>query len=154
MLYDAANSKLSIGGRFTTIGAASVVDIIPAETRNRIARLTTGATATLDAWDPNAGGSLTEVRAIAHDTANGFVYLGGTFATIGGTGRNRIARVSDGATATLDAWDPNVSVASGAAIINAILLYPASSRLIIAGNFDAIVNQVDSLGNDIAGLDT
>jgi hypothetical protein len=153
MLYDAANSKLYIGGNFTTIGAASVVDIIPATTRNRIARLTTGTNATLDNWNPNAGGSGTEVRGIAHDTANGFVYLGGNFTTIGGTGRNRIARVSDGATATLDGWDPNVSNVGPAAFVSRFLLYPVSGKAIIAGQFDAIVNQVNSLGNDIAGLD-
>jgi hypothetical protein len=154
LLYDAVNGKLYIGGTFTSIGASSGVDITPAETRNRIARLTTGATATLDAWDPNAGGSGTEVQFIAHDTANGFVYLGGSFTTIGGTTRNRIARVSDGATATLDGWDPDVSIASGTAAVRRILLYPVSGKAIIVGNFDAIVNQVDTLGNDIAGLDT
>jgi hypothetical protein len=153
ILYDAANSKLYIGGGFTTIGAASVVDIIPATTRNRIARLTTGTNATLDNWNPNAGGSGTEVRGIAHDTASGFIYLVGTFTSIGGTARNRIARVSDGATATLDGWNPNVSIASGTAEIRRILLYPASKKAIIVGNFSAIVNQVDTLGNDIAGLD-
>jgi hypothetical protein len=116
--------------------------------------LTTGATATLDAWDPNAGGSGTEVQFILHDTANGFIYLGGSFTTIGVTTRNRIARVSDGATATLDGWDPDVSIASGTASVRRILLYPVNGKAIIAGNFDAIVNQVDTLGNDIAGLDT
>jgi len=152
MLYDAVNGKLYIAGTFATIGASSVVDIIPAETRNRIARLTTGTNATLDAWNPNAGGSGTEMRAIAHDTANGFVYLVGTFTTIGGTGRNRIARVSDGATATLDGWNPDVSIASGTAAVRRILLYPVFGKAIITGEFDAIVNQVDTLGNDIAGL--
>jgi hypothetical protein len=154
ILLDGANGKLYVGGLFTSIGAASGADITPATTRNRIARLTTGTNATLDAWNPNAaGGASPYVRSIAHDAANGFFYLGGTFTTIGGTGRNLIARVSDGATATLDAWNPNVSAASGTAIINATLLYPANGKAIIAGNFDAIVNQVDSLGNDIAGLD-
>jgi hypothetical protein len=154
MLYDAVNGKLYIGGTFTSIGASSGVDIIPATTRNRIARLTTGTNASLDAWNPNAGGTSTTVQVILHDTANGFIYLGGSFTTIGGTGRNRIARVSDGATATLDGWDPNVSIAAGTAVIRAILLYPVLGKAIIAGQFDAIVNQVNSLGNDVAGLDT
>ena len=153
MLYDAANSKLYIGGGFQTIGASSGVDIIPATTRNRIARLTTGTNATLDAWNPNAAPLTTYIQDIAHDTASGFIYLVGTFTTIGGTARSRIARVSDGATATLDGWDPNVSVASGNAVVRSILLYPVNGKAIIAGGFDAIVNQVDSLGNDIAGLD-
>jgi hypothetical protein len=154
ILYDAANSKLYMGGTLTSVGATSGADITPAQTRNRVARLTTGASATLDGWDPNVSIATGDaVSAIAHDTANGFVYLGGIFTTIGGTGRNRIARVSDGATATLDGWDPNVSVAIGTASVNRILLYPAPGKAIIVGNFSAIANQVDSLGNDIAGLD-
>jgi hypothetical protein len=154
LIFDAANSKLYVGGDFTSVGAASGVDITPAQTRNGAARLGTGASATLDAWNPNVGGATKTVFGMNHDTLNGFLYLYGSFLSVGGTTRNRIARVSDGATATLDtAWDPNVSNPSNAAVTQG-LLFPVVGKLIIAGEFNTIVNQVDTLGVNVAALDT
>ena len=150
--YDAANGKLYLGGNFSAVGGTGA-DFASA-TRNRIARVTTGATATLDAWDANVStGSFIDPNGITHDAANGFLYLGGPFTQVQSTTRNGIARVSDGATATLDAWNPSVTITSGTLGIRGIALHPVVPKAIIIGNFDAIANNVDTLGNDIAGLD-
>jgi hypothetical protein len=103
--------KLYVGGDFTSTGGTGAD--YAATTRSRIARITTGATATCDAWRPDFSGSVGSVSALLLDGA-GKLYVGGAFTSTGGTGadyaattRNRIARITTGATATCDAWRPD-----------------------------------------------
>lgn len=79
--------------------------------------------------------------------------MGGAFATLATVARLKLGRVSDGVTATLDAWDPSMSIASGFAQPYGLLLAANAPNAIVVGNFSAIANNVDSQGNDIAGLD-
>jgi hypothetical protein len=149
LALDTANGKLYVGGVHTPMGGTGA-DFV-STTRNRIARVTTGASATLDAWNPNATG---EMKAVTLDLNAGFVYLAGFNMTlVDGVTRNNLARVSSGATATLDAWNPSVTVASGTPSVWRLLIVPGVSQAIAVGNFSAVANHVDSVGNDIAGLD-
>ncbi|MBI5770411.1 MAG: M36 family metallopeptidase [Verrucomicrobia bacterium] len=87
-LANAPDGGLFVGGSFTTIGG---------RTRNRLAKLR--ADGTLDpAFDPGAGASST-VYAFA-PMADGKVYVGGGFSTLGGATRNGLGRLN--ADGTLD----------------------------------------------------
>jgi hypothetical protein len=149
IVLDSANGKLYIGGAFTTVGGLGAN--FGSTPRSRIARVTTGASAMLDAWDPNASGT---VRHVVHDPAAGFVYLAGVFLQVSATTRRCAARVSDGATATLDAWDPNVTITVPPAQVYRLFRDSVVAKAIIVGNFSAVSNHADSVGNDIAGLGT
>lgn len=91
---DAAGA-VYVGGDFTGSGG---------ELRRRIARLDGAGTGAADAsWNPNANAP---VHSLALD-ASGNLYVGGTFTSIGGQVRNRIARLATtGAGAADPGWDP------------------------------------------------
>ncbi len=86
---DADNSIIYFGGEFTTIGAT---------TRNNAAAMNYGGS--LAAWNPNlsttAGDQVNAIALIADH-----VYIGGTFATVGGTARVNLAKISKAAAGTL-----------------------------------------------------
>ena len=87
------DSTLYAGGAFTLIGG---------ESRRRLAALDT-ATALATAWAPDVNDGV--VNAIALDSKQSTLYLGGTFTNVGNQSRNRVAaiRTSDG---TLTEWNP------------------------------------------------
>ncbi|MBX7223761.1 MAG: hypothetical protein K1Y36_27855 [Blastocatellia bacterium] len=90
------DGKILVGGPFAVIGG---------QTRNRIARLNPDGT--LDTlFDPNASTVASTINTITVQV-DGKILVGGTFTTIGGQTRNRLARLNfDG---TLDpVFDPNV----------------------------------------------
>jgi hypothetical protein len=75
-------TRLYVGGSFSTLGGV---------TRNRVGVVST-ATGTLDtAFNPNANAT---VLAIAASPDGSRVYIGGDFATVGGTSRRYVATVS------------------------------------------------------------
>jgi alpha-tubulin suppressor-like RCC1 family protein len=84
------------GGDFTNIGG---------QNRNRIAKLSSSGAGAADAtWNPSANNS---VRALRADGV-GNLYVGGSFTSIGGQSRNRIARLSMSGIGAADAtWDPD-----------------------------------------------
>jgi hypothetical protein len=122
--------KLYLGGRFTSTGGTGAD--YTSRTRNRIARITTGATATCDDWRPDFNGEVTTT--LLDDS--GKLYVGGWFSTTGGTGadyasttRNRIARITTGATASCDAWRPDFSSVVTTALLD------DSGKLYVGGWF-------------------
>lgn len=94
------------GGDFSSIGG---------QTRNRIARLSgSGAGAADPAWDPSASSA---VSALALD-GQGNVYAGGSFTSIGGQARNRIARLSGSGAGLADpAWNPSATAPVSALVV-------------------------------------
>jgi uncharacterized delta-60 repeat protein len=77
-----SDGKILIGGWFTAVGS-------PATTRNYVARL--NADGSLDTgFNPNASSIIRTVR----EQSDGKIIIGGGFTTVGGTARNRLARLS------------------------------------------------------------
>ena len=125
------SSFIYIAGNFTTINRST--------TRNYIARISlTDTSGTVDSWNPNASA---EVKTITTDSS--FIYVGGSFTTLGGTARNRAGRYnkSDG---TLNTWNPNV----GSSVVNKIAV--DSSHVYIGGNFTSINTVPSSTRNRLA----
>lgn len=92
---------LYVGGNFTAYGSNS--DVL----RNRLLRIVLANGALDSDWNPDCSG---DVYAIAADTVNNLLYIGGLFTTVGGVSRNRIARIPLGdsnPTGVVDSWDPN-----------------------------------------------
>jgi uncharacterized delta-60 repeat protein len=123
------DGRIVVGGTFTTVGGV---------TRNRIARVTSGGALDLS-FNPNAssGGSTVSALALHPD---GRIVVGGTFTTIGGVTRNRLALL--GADGTLDAaFNPNLDNAVAAIVVQ------SDGRVVAAGSF---VNASGTLRNRIA----
>ena len=82
-----SGGNLYVGGSFTSFGSS------PTTTRNRIAAFAV-STGSLTAWDPSATGGYVNAIAVNGST----VYAAGTFTTIGGSSRNRLAALEANAT--------------------------------------------------------
>lgn len=116
-------NELFIGGFFTSVDG---------QARNGIAKLSTTGVGNADAtWNPDAGfGSVFTIAALGND-----VYVGGSFSSIGGQSRNRIAKLSAiGAGAADPLWDPNAN-----AIVTAITA--TDEGIFIGGTFTNIGGQ-------------
>jgi hypothetical protein len=88
------------------------------------------ATGQLDAgWNPNAGGTVEVIR-----VTNGTVYVGGSFTTIGGQTRNRIAKLDTVSGAVDATFNPNVNG-------EVYEIAPVNSSLYVGGRFTTIDGQ-------------
>jgi hypothetical protein len=124
-----------VGGDFTDIGGQG---------RNGIARLDTLTdTNQADGWNPDATGG--SVYALTLDGTD--LYAGGSFTSIGGQARNRIARL-DTLTDTnqAESWNPD---ATGSSVF--ALALDGMDHLYVGGGFTSIGGQNR---NNIARLDT
>lgn len=110
-----------VGGSFTSAGGS---------TRNRIARF--NANGTLDTeFNPNASTSRSVVNAIVVQP-DGKILVGGSFTRIGGSTRNRIARLNTNG--TLDTgFNPNVR--NG--IVNTIAIQ-SDGKILVGGTFTSV----------------
>jgi uncharacterized delta-60 repeat protein len=119
-----ADSKVLIGGSFTTVRGAS---------RGRIARL--NGDGTVDAtFDPGRGADSSV--AVVFNDSNGRVWVGGAFSNFNGVVRNGLCRLNpDG---TLDrGFDPGLEPGSR---VGAIVAQP-DGRVLVAGEFRRIAGQ-------------
>jgi hypothetical protein len=108
-----------LGGDFT---------LVEGEARSRLARVSATGAGTLDElWDPSvSGGTVSALALSATD-----VFAGGTFTTVGGQGRARIAKLSADTGAPDPAWNPG---ANGA--VNTLLV--SGGNLFVGGAFTTI----------------
>lgn len=127
-----SGTDLFVGGDFGSIGAQS---------RNRIAKLTTTGTGTADAtWNPNADNY---IRALALNGTE--LFVGGAFTNIGGISRSRIAKLNTIGTGTANVtWNP---ISNGP--VWSLLL--VGTELYVGGSFSNIGAQNR---NNIAKLST
>jgi hypothetical protein len=87
-----------IGGYFNQVGSVE---------RNHIAHILANGSVDLN-WDPNANGSGNNTTVLALAVDGSTVYAGGSFSSIGGQTRNRIAALN-ATTGIATAWNPNIS---------------------------------------------
>jgi trimeric autotransporter adhesin len=125
-------STVYLGGDFINLGG---------QARNRIGEVSTVA-GTATAWNPNAptANQLVAALELVGDT----VYAGGTFTTIGGQTRNRIAALST-ATGLATTWNPDAT--GGTPRINSIAVGPHT--LYAGGQYTTLGGE---FRNRIAGL--
>ena len=129
LYLDSTRNLLYVGGEFSSIGG---------QTRNNLAGITT-STGIATSWNPNVtgnDGSYTPiVNAIAFDSANGLIYIGGLFTSVGGQSRQRIAAINT-TTGLATGWNPNIS--DNTPSIKALSLNSASGVLYAAGLFNFV----------------
>ena len=124
-----SGSDVYVGGIFTTLNT-------PAVTRNRLAKIPlSSSSGNVDpSWDPSPNGL--GVNALAVSGTD--VYAGGSFTTIGGQSRNRIAKLSStGTGAANEIWDPN----AGIAFPGVSALAVSGTDVYVGGNFTTIGGQ-------------
>jgi hypothetical protein len=127
-------STVYVGGSFTFIGG---------QARSKLAALdaTTGAAT---AWDPNpTGGNSPGVDQLA--IAGSTVYVAGSFTTIGGQARTKLAAL-DATTGNATAWNPNPSPSSA----SLFALAASGSAVYVGSTFTTIGGQPRSF---LAALD-
>jgi uncharacterized delta-60 repeat protein len=115
-----SDGKILLGGEFTSVSGTA---------RNYIARVfENGALDTT--FNPNAGPSFSFVRSIVQQS-DGKILLGGTFTSIDGTTRNRIARVfENGALDTT--FDPNAS----STVVS--IVQQSDGKILLGGDFTSV----------------
>ncbi|MBI4142794.1 peptidoglycan-binding protein [Candidatus Uhrbacteria bacterium] len=116
-------TSLLTGGTFSSIGGKA---------RNYLAKLGTDGVVDSD-WDPNANGV---VRSLAVDSTSNTtaLYVGGDFTTVGGTTRNRLAKVGSSSTGSLDGtWDPNAGGAVNAVAVSGSTIYAGGAFTAVNG---------------------
>jgi hypothetical protein len=91
-----AGRTVYVGGNFAFVGG---------QPRNRLAALD-AETGLATSWDPNAGGEGAAVACL--QVVERTVYVGGTFTSVGGKPRNRLAALETNSGAATD-WNPNAN---------------------------------------------
>ena len=126
---------LYAGGAFTTVGGQS---------RPHAAQLDVNGN--LGAWNPAPDG---DVRAIAgrSGVSGSTIFLGGTFANVMNTPRNRLAAVNDAVMPSLSGWNPNANGQVDAIVVDPQWVYVAGKFTGFAGLYTRqYVAQLDPNG--------
>ncbi len=119
----AKDTTIFIGGNFSTVGTA---------TRYDLAEIGMGYAGASSPWGPSPVVATTSimVNALAFSNTKDTLYVGGSFVSMGGQARNRIAALSPYSNAAL-AWNPNAK--------NTVYSLIAKDELVYAGGlFDTI----------------
>jgi uncharacterized delta-60 repeat protein len=135
------DGKILVGGAFTTFAPSGGTPV----TRNHIARLETAARLDQTIGDVVPGGLQVAATAVQPD---GKILIGGSFTTVSGTPRSRIARLNtDGSLDT--AFNPNAGGTNNFPNVSAIAVQ-ADGKILVGGFFTSIGGQPRS---NIARLD-
>ncbi|HSD01891.1 MAG TPA: hypothetical protein VLB81_05960, partial [Gaiellales bacterium] len=117
------NGVMYLGGRFTAVRPAGSSS--GSVTRNHAAALSL-ATGQVLPWDPNVNGTVQSLAA-----GNGRVYLGGSFSSVGGTSRIRLAAVDATTGALVSGFNPRTD-----GLVNSLAL--AGNTLYAGGTFGSV----------------
>lgn len=126
-------ADLYVGGDFTTIAADT-----GAQTRSRLARVSTVSPAILSSWAP-ATDAPVDTLAVSRDGE--VVFIGGTFSSVNATARSQIA-VVDAAAGAVMPWNPGGS--STITQIGALEVSSNDASLFVGGDFSMIGGDVRS----------
>ena len=127
---------LYVGGTFTLIGGTATGDT----TRNNIAALD-ATTGSVLPWNPSGDGTVNTIL-----MSGSIVYVGGTFANIGGQVRNCIAAL-DATTGNATSWNPTAGGAVSSLALSGSTMYVGGSFTTIGGasrNLLAAISTADT----------
>lgn len=124
---DVSGTKVFLAGFFSSAGG---------HYRNRVAAFTT-STGELDTgFDPGTTFTSTAAREVNRIVFNGSdLYVGGSFNTVDGAARNRLAKLN-AVTGALDAWNPNITDTTTSQVED-LQIDAANSFLYVAGAWDS-----------------
>jgi len=118
--------SLYAGGAFVSVGGLA---------RANLAKIAAGGVGVVDAaWNPGANRT---VESLALDAANGQLYVGGLFSTVGGLPRNAIARVSTSGTVD-PTWDPDADYGELYTPTVGAMVIGGDGHLYVGGGFFSI----------------
>lgn len=143
LAVDAGGAAVYAAGGFTNIGG---------QTRNYLAKLSAGGAGAADSdWDPSPNGP---PSALALD-AGGAVYAVGSFSSIGGESRNRLAKLSGSGTGSADAgWNPSAdSYVLALASVGDGVLYVGGEFTEIGGQARQALSRIEATGDAGAATD-
>ncbi len=90
-------------------------------------------------WNANISGGA--VRAIAVTADNSKVVIGGDFKKIAGASHARLAELNAADGTRITSWTPSVDPAATTGAVNALLLTPDGTNVIVGGNFEYLNGQ-------------
>ena len=132
------DAKIIIGGNFSIIGGT------PRITQQNLARINPDGTLDTAFNPPPLDGAVNAI-ALQPDpgapAAPNFIVIGGSFGHAGGSTRNGLARVKS-ADGSLDSFNP---ATTGTTVrVNAIVLQPGATSVVVGGSFSEIIPEVPS----------
>ncbi|MDB5258910.1 MAG: hypothetical protein JWO73_118 [Candidatus Taylorbacteria bacterium] len=127
------DSKVFAGGSFANMGSA---------TSSGLAAIQTSDGTAVSGFSPNVVGNIMTISMSADGSAMG---IGGTYVSVGGSVRNRLAAV-DITGSTLSSFNPNLNNT-----VNALALSSDGSKLYVGGTFTAVGG---TTRNRLAGITT
>jgi hypothetical protein len=130
------NGVIYLGGRFTSVRPAGSSS--GGVTRNHVAALSL-ATGQVLPWDPNANGT---VQSLA--VGNGRVYLGGSFSSVGGASRTRLAAVDVTTGAVVAGFNPRADGLVNSLALSGDMLYAGGSFVTLGGSPRSHLGAVDA----------
>jgi hypothetical protein len=129
-IFDPVNNVYYIGGDFTAVNTFY--------TQGALVNNTSGAA---DRNYPVVAGLGTSVLASVSDGAGGF-YIGGTFTTVGGLARNRLAHINSSGQVT--AWNPNADNSVNTIAISGSTIYVGGAFANVGGQARNFVAAIDA----------
>lgn len=134
------NATLYVGGAFAAVGGSSHKGLAAIDT----------STPAVTAWSPQVDNGAVLSMALSSD-ATPVLYVGGSFTSINGVTRNRLASLTSD-TAALTSWDPEVDNGTAGKSVMAVALSTAAVPVLyVGGDFTTIGA---TARHDLAGVNT
>ncbi len=129
MVLSSDDSRLYIGGGFTTINAV---------TYNRVAALNTSNGTASSTFNPNVAytGGTPIVRSLALSSDGARLYIAGTFKTVAGVTYNGVAAINTSNGTASSTFNPNISLTPTLTVV--VALSSDNSKLYLGGNFTSV----------------
>jgi nitrite reductase/ring-hydroxylating ferredoxin subunit len=139
-----SGGTIYLGGAFTQVMSHDGQIVA----RNHLAAFD-AQTGEVTAWNPGAGNT---VRALALSADGGTVYAGGSFGTVGGKTRTRLAAINATTGSVLDTWKPRASATVRALGVSAGRVYLGGTFLSVNGSARLRLAAVDAaMGTLVSG---
>ena len=121
-------TRVYVGGDFTTVDGNA---------RQHVASFLTATNALDSSFRPNVNGA---VKALA--ATNSTAYIGGLYSTVNGSPRRNLSAVSPNSSGgSLLSWAPRADYGTASGAVEAMVMAPDQSRVIVGGRFTTLNSQ-------------